>query len=362
MEGAKPLWEIRCGEGFAGAAVANDQLALFDRDGNVERLRLIAAESGKVIWTAPLSTVDYRGTVVPNSGPLCVPILLKDCVITYGIKGNLTCVDRADGHIRWTRALRKEYQAEDGYFGAGSTPIVVDDLIIVNVGGKKRGGIVGIRLDDGISEWNVTNVESAYASPIALSMNPKTVLVPTQLASIGLDPRTGEVRFQVPFGQRGPSAVGATPVQLPTGNVFLTASYGTDSTLFQPMKESAKIIYKEQPVFSSHFMTPVFVDGILVGSDGREDYRSGLYKAVDPFTKEVFWIDGSIKIAHTIAIGSRLLIVDVEGIVTLAEATKKELRVIAKFTLPEDTYRALPAYSNGRLFLRGQSRLLAYQL
>jgi NAD(P)-dependent dehydrogenase (short-subunit alcohol dehydrogenase family) len=73
-------------------------------------------------------------------------------------------IEAEGGKQLWQRDTHTDFGAQPGYFGAGSSPIVVGDLVIVNVGGTKVAGkkadcgVVAFRLDSG--EFQVVDVGS----------------------------------------------------------------------------------------------------------------------------------------------------------------------------------------------------------
>ena len=121
-------WQLDAGQGYAGAAIRDGQVALFQRDGKQDVLRLVSLTDGKEIWSAAFPAV-YQQGIDSDKGPRCVPQIVDDAVLAYSAAGTLYCVSRSDGKRRWVRELRKEFAAEDGYFGAGSTPLVVDSSV-----------------------------------------------------------------------------------------------------------------------------------------------------------------------------------------------------------------------------------------
>src|SRR5205085_710914 len=75
------------------------------------------------------------------------------------------------GRKLWSRATFKDFGAPTGYFGAGSSPIVVGDKVLVNVGGDRQGaGIVAFSLEKGETLWKATANAASYSSPIAVML------------------------------------------------------------------------------------------------------------------------------------------------------------------------------------------------
>lgn len=347
-----PAWTLACGEGYAGVAIAEGQVVVFDRVADGERVRLISLADGTMVWSTPVPT-NYAGGINPDRGPRCVPVIEKNSVIVYGASGQLSCLDRKTGKVVWTRDARKEYGADDGYFGAGSSPLVVDSKVIVAVGGKKRGGVVAFRLDNGAMLWESIGAEASYASPILLkgSSGP-SLFVPTRLVAYGMDLEKGKVLYQFPFGQRGPTVNAATPVLLSDGSVFLTASYGIGSTLAKPTSSSPSVVYSGESLLSSQYATPIVYGDMVYGSDGREDMGSASIKCVDVRNKKVLWTESGFGICHLVGFKDHILGVTLDGRVVLFEAKSNAFQSVTQAQLPAGMYRALPAFSQGTLVVR----------
>lgn len=361
--GPKLRWEIDAGQGYAGAAISGGKAALFQRDGNQDVLRYVSLEDGKVQWRREFAAT-YRQGVDSDTGPRCVPVMTEDCIVVYSAGGLLACVERKDGTVRWSRELRKEFGAEDGYFGAGSTPLIVEGSVIINVGGRKKGGVVSVSILDGKTQWSATDADASYASPILWSgkgTQSDTLVVPTRLTTYGLEPKTGKVLWQLPFGQRGPTVNAATPVVTDEGNVFLTSSYGIGFLLVGP-KAGAKVASEVEVIakgdsISSQYATPIAVSNMLFGTDGREDGGWPSFRCVDAKTGETIWSEAGMPICHVIGVkgaqnSTDLLLVGINGKVWTLPATKQGFAPTWNAQLPEGKYRALPALSKNLLVVR----------
>src|SRR5690606_1928465 len=61
-------WRVACGAGYAGVAVAADQVLLWHRLGDEEHLDCLAVEDGHRLWRASFPAI-YRGGVDADRGP-----------------------------------------------------------------------------------------------------------------------------------------------------------------------------------------------------------------------------------------------------------------------------------------------------
>ena len=224
--GPPVLWERSVGSGVAGVAVVGERGILFHRYGGEEVIEAFNVADGQTQWRHSHST-SFTPRVGREAGPLCVPTVAADRVITFGPQGILTCNDLTTGEQLWQRNAHREYQADEGYFGAGSSPLVIGDRVVVNVGGSRSGaGIVAFSLQSGETLWKQTDEPPSYSAPIAVTVQDVSmVLMVTRYKCLLFDPQTGAIVFQFPFGQRGPTVNAASPL-VTDGRLFVTSSYG----------------------------------------------------------------------------------------------------------------------------------------
>src|SRR5262249_34785298 len=122
--GPKVVWRYPLGSGYAGAAVLGDRVVVFHRISNNERVECMSAASGKSSWKTDFPTT-YRGGIDPDTGPRCVALIAGTNVYVFGAAGDLHAVKIDSGDKLWSRSLYADYNGDEGYFGAGSTPILV---------------------------------------------------------------------------------------------------------------------------------------------------------------------------------------------------------------------------------------------
>jgi outer membrane protein assembly factor BamB len=351
--GPKVLWRFSLGAGYAGAAVAGNRVVVFHRSEGKERLQGLDAVSGRSLWKADFPAT-YRGGIDPDTGPRCVPLISDDNVFAFGAAGDLYAVNLADGKTLWTRALYADYGGDEGYFGAGSTPVIAGSQLLVNVGGRGA-GIVALNPATGKTLWQATNEAASYSAPtvVDVNRNPKAIFL-TRLNCVLVDPAQQKVTTLFPFGQRGPTVNAATPLVF-GDRLFVTASYGIGAMLASFDGQAAKKIWASDDAMSSQYATPVYRDGYLYGIHGREDVGVAELRCIEAATGKVQWSKSGYGVAHLILAGSRLLIQKVDGHLALAAASPQAYRELASARITDAPTRALPALSNGRLFVRAGS-------
>ena len=361
VEQPAELWQRGVGEGVAGVAVAQGTVILFHRAGNEETVEAMAAETGKPLWKYQWPT-DYRSSISSDSGPRCVPLVYDDAVYVHGAAGQLVCLGLADGQLRWLRDTATDFDVREGYFGAGSTPIVAGGLLLLNVGGRDEGGIVAFSLDQGKTVWQIGGEQASYSSPTLAQLGGQQHAVfVTRYNFLAVEPRSGEVKFRVPFGQRGPTVNAATPIVIGS-HVFLSASYGIGARWIAVSQDAASIEWSRDDLMSSQYSTCVSRDAVLYGVDGRQDGPPGVLRCFDPVSGEVHWSEDSFGIATLVRADDTLLVMKTDGQLVLVDATPERYRELARWRLTDGTARALPALAEGRYYVRDERILKCFDL
>lgn len=360
----RPAWKARIGSGLAGVAVQGSTTVLFHREGNEELLTAFKTDSGEFLWKRGFPT-QFQPQIINDDGPRAVPTIHEGKVLAYGAQGGLYCVDFKSGRELWARATHKDFKAPEGYFGAGSAPLAVGRLVFVNVGGPQNAGVVAFDLATGKTVWQSTNELASYAAPIFLAdkslQDPKPqLLVITRLNFLGLDPGSGKELFRLPFGSRGPTVNGALPVMV-GDQVLLTSSYGIGARLVN-LDVSPVTFTWEDDVLSSQYTTPIVQGSTIYGVDGRQDGGPVTLKCFDALTKKVYWTHALPEYATLIAADGKLLIMQTDGTLRIAALEPSAYKELAVHTLLTGTTRALPALSQGKLFIRNENTLQAVEL
>ena len=349
-EGPKVLWRCKLGSGYAGAAVSGNRVVVFHRTGSSERIECLAADTGKSQWKADFPA-NYRGGIDPDIGPRCVPLIAGDAVYAFGAAGDLHAVDLAAGKPRWSRALYEDYGGDEGYFGAGSTPILLGGKLLINVGGRGA-GLVALDPANGKTVWKASDEAASYSSPTKANVDGKEqAIFITRMNCVLADPQSGKTTVLFAFGKRGPTVNAAMPLVI-DGKVFATATYGVGCVLAPIENKAVKPLWSRDDVLSSQYSTPVHHNGFLYGTHGREDVGVAELRCVEAATGRVRWKQADYGVTHIILAGNKLLIQRTDGRLALAVASPDKYQQLGMTGITTEPTRALPALSSGRLFVR----------
>lgn len=359
--GPKVVWDRDVGEGFSGQVIAGDRLILFHRVDAEEIVECLHAGTGKLQWKVTYPT-EYQDQLGKGNGPRSTPVISGDKVVTLGAEGTLHCLTLEDGKKLWSRSLTKDYKTPLGYFGIGTSPIVEQGLVLINVGGPKA-GIVAFDLKDGKEAWKATDDPPSYSSPVVTTVDgARRAVFFTRTGAVVLDPKTGAVLYSKRWRARYDASVNAATPLIIGNQAFLSTSYETGALLLKLKKNGADEVWTDESIMSNHYNTCIYYDGHLYGFDGRQEAGPNL-RCVDLTAKKVKWEQDRFGCGTMIHADGKLIVLTEKGDLCLVQATPAAFRETARVRLMEaGPCRAQIALANGRLYARDQKKLVCVDL
>ena len=357
-ETAKVIWKkAAMPGGLAGLSVSGGRLILAERDpGDANDVyRCLDAGTGELLWRIEFPA---RGKLDYGTSPRATPVVHNGRAYLLGAFGELRCVKIADGKLIWKRHLPREFHAELPTWGMCSTPLIVDDLLIVNPGGKKA-SLVALDPVTGRTRWATPGSPAAYSAFIWGEFGGRRQLVGYDKTSLGgWDVKTGARLWQLVPAVPGDFNV-PTPIAADGGIVVATENNGTRFFRFD---ESGRIIPKPAAEFAAlapDTTTPVITGGRIFGA------RSGLH-CLDLQKGPVWHHEDEAFGDHAslIADNERVLVLTLGGELILLDAKADACTILSRQRLFEDDADVYshPAVVGPHLYARGGSSVLCIDL
>ncbi len=196
------------GTGWSSPVIVGNQIWLTTStdSGHALRAICIARATGKVIHDVEVFTPEDPPEInAKNSYASPTPVLEKGRLfVHFGTLGT-ACIDCETGSVVWRNT---EVQL-DHKEGPGSSPIVYEDLLIVNCDGLDVQCVVAFKQSNGRIAWRATrpgpldpnpDFRKAYSTPLLVDVDSRTQLVsPGASRVISYDPRSGDILWQVDY-------------------------------------------------------------------------------------------------------------------------------------------------------------------
>jgi outer membrane protein assembly factor BamB len=290
------LWEFPKGTSYTSPAVVGERLVFAHRVGDEEIVECLHPETGASRWRFRYPTI-FEDRYGYNNGPRSSPVIDGERVFMMGAEGKLHCLDLASGKVVWKRDLRAEYKVPQDFFGTASTPLVENQLLIVNVGAPGGPCVVGYEKATGREVWRAGKEWGpSYASPVPATIHGKRRIFvfaggessPPAGGLMSIDPAMGRVDFSFPWRSRTVESVNASCPVVFDNKVFISASYRTGGALLEIRPDFTHRVLWTTQEFGLHFNTAIYRDGYLYGFDGRNEPDASL-ACVDAATGKVAW-------------------------------------------------------------------------
>jgi outer membrane protein assembly factor BamB len=354
-------WQSKIGEGFSGPVVAGQRLIVFHRLGDNEVVESFDAATGKPQWKFdyPTRYVDQYGK---GNGPRSTPVVSGKHVFTLGAEGALHCLDLDSGKKIWGRNINDDYKVPESFFGVATSPLVVADLLLVNVGGKGA-GIVAFSTVDGKERWKATSDGASYSSPVVATINGQRLAVFFTRAGVAmLEPATGKMRFAKRWRSRNDASVNAATPLVIGDLLFFSSSYETGALLLKVGKQDVEEVWSNDDSMSNHFSTCVVYQDYLYGFHGRQETGAAL-RCVELKTGKVLWTKDRYGCGSLVLTQGHALVLTEDGDLVSVELSPQAYREKARASiLVNRPIRAQLALAHGKLYARDAKRLVCWNL
>ena len=139
-----------------------------------ERVLCFDAETGEELWT---HQYERPYAVGYPTGPRASVLIAEGRAYSLGTMGDLYCLDAQTGEVLWYVDGEKEYNISFPTWGLSSSPLIENDLLIVQLGGTPSACLVAFNKTTGEEVWRALADEASYSSPIVIDQAEKRVLV-----------------------------------------------------------------------------------------------------------------------------------------------------------------------------------------
>ena len=190
---AQLLWRTPLKPGHSSPCVVGDHIFLTTFDSQKKQLATVALErtTGEVLWTRTVPTETIEAFHRAGSPAASSAASNGHQVFVFFGSYGLLCYDLA-GKLLWEKKLGP-FQDE---FGASSSPVLVNDLIVLNEDHDVDSYLIAIDQKTGKTVWRESRAEQArsYSTPVIWDggNNQKQIIVAGSLQLAAYDPASGK--------------------------------------------------------------------------------------------------------------------------------------------------------------------------
>jgi outer membrane protein assembly factor BamB len=373
-------WRAEIGSGYSGPTVAAGRVYVTDRVAaptQLERVHCFDAMTGGKLWSREYKC-DYE-QVAKRDGPRASVTVDDRRAYALGTMGHLHCFDAVTGEILWKKDLKTEYKIRLPMWGIAAAPLIENDLVVVNVGGKDGACLIAFDKAGGRERWKSLDDDASYSAPIIIDQAGKRVLVClTGQRIVGLNPRTGKLYWQLLFPPKRMVHHIASPV-FDDGRLFVSSFFEGSLLLgIDPDKLAVRELWRragasERNTDALHccISTPIIDGAHIYGVDGY-----GQLRCLDLHTGDRVWesLDAVTSdrwaTVHMVRNRDKIWMFNEHGELIISELSPGGFREISRAKLIEPTEGQLergvcwahPAFAYRRVYARNDKEIVCADL
>ena len=347
------LWRRPIGPGVSSFAVRGDLLYTQEQRGDDEVVSCYNATTGEPVWRHR----DAARFFEPNAGagPRGTPTLSDGRVYTFGATGILNVLDAGDGAVVWSHNAASDTDAKVPLWGFASSPLVVDDLVIVAVAGQ----LVAYDLATGDPRWFGPPADGGtwgtYSSPHLSTIGGVVqILLQSESGATSVAPADGTLLWERPW----PVGI-VQPALTADGNVLISS--GSGMRRIAVARGPGGWTIEER--WTSNRLKPDF-NHFVVHNGHAFGFDGSILACIDLEDGKRKWKGGRYGHGQLVLLADQdlLLVVSEQGELALVLATPDQFTELARFPAIEGKTWNHPVLVGDVLLVRNGQEMVAFRL
>lgn len=368
----KELWRKKIGAGWSSFVIVGDFAVTQEQRDDQELVTCYRVKTGEIVWSHadPVRWDPGGAGALGYPGPRATPTVHDGKVFTQGATGIFNCLDAQTGDVLWSHDTVLKHAASNVVWGKACSPLIVDDMVIVSVGGKQNQSVVAYAMDTGEVVWASGEYQSSYASPVLAEIcGVRQIVTVDENFVTSRRADNGEPIWEYEWpSDSGANAAASQPIPLEGNRLFLSKGYGLGSVLLQVSSDEGDD-WRLEPIW------PGGVKPVMKTKMGNVVIRDGHVYGIDDVNLQCIELETGKKkwkkrrrpkFGHgqIMLVGKTILILSEGGEVILVDATPEKYRELTSMRVFDDSQITWnnPAFAPPYLLVRNAEEAACYEL
>jgi outer membrane protein assembly factor BamB len=349
-EGPKQLWKASVGLGYAAITVANGRAYATGNAGDTATLYCFDAETGSHLWKFSCANQILNDYSKPKGmgGTSGSPAIEEGRVYLMSGDGCLFALETQSGAVVWSNNLIGELGLTKPHWGFTGSPVVQDNLLVLDVGGT------GTAVDKTTGKvlWTSDKTVSGYSTPVPCAFNgaPAVAILSVDTAC-GVETKTGKPIWSLPFKTQ--NNLNIADVIVSNNDFFVSAGYTHGGVMARFDGTKATPVWAN-PAFANHINSSVLIDGYLYGVAGMVNggAQSAVLQCVEFATGALKWSYAGLGGGGLIVADHKIIMLSDTGELVAGEASPAAFAPISRAHVLGEWCWTAPTLANGRIYCR----------
>lgn len=353
--GLRMLWKKQIGSSFAEIAYVDGiAYTMFSEQSDslsgIEYLGAFDGATGNELWRAEVDSI-YIDADGWGNGARATPTIDGNMIYTFSGSGTLTASAKEDGKQLWQVDFVKDLGATIPRWGYACSPLIVDDLVVMEAGGSEERAFVAFNKTNGELVWAKGNANATHTSPIVTEVNGEKQVIFSNGRTVYAYNLQGDTLWT--YSTLNASGT-VSPVVVGKNKLFLsTISRGfeiIDISGNQPKKVLNGFTMKND------FSTSVYHDGYIYG------FHIAALQCISAETGEKMWTKRGFGKGNLMVANGKLFVISDKGKLVMVEATPQEYIELGIFQALEGKSWTAPSIADGKIFVRNLTHMACFEL
>lgn len=350
------LWSKDIGSGFSEVVVANNTIYLMmsektDSVSGWEVLVSMDATTGRKHWSTQIDDI-FIDEDDWGDGPRSTPAVDEKKVYCLSASGKLVAVDRNNGDVVWKVDFVSQFESTMPRWGYSTSPLLIDDLVVIEAGGKEGHGFAAFSTATGQLAWSYGDVAAGYNSAMSAKIHGEDIIIFANGSDLFAFTPSGESLWTYKMPLRSPMAM---PLFIEPGFLFVSATNDAGSFVLRISGDEPEEVMRSS-IMRNDWSSSSYKDGYIYG------FNVATLQSLDVETGQRKWLRRGFGKGSLILVGDRLVVLSDQGTITFAEATPEKYREIAVVDALEGRSWTAPSFAGGLLFVRNHTAIACYQI
>lgn len=356
----RPVWRHPIGQGWSSFAIVGTHAFTQEQRGPKEVVSCYDAVTGDPLWVH--EDVDRFDEQMGGVGPRATPTFHDGRLYALGAMGRLNCLEARTGRRLWqTNILADAGGVANIEWAMSGSPLVVDDLVVVNPGGGNGQGIAAYDRVTGKRRWAFGSEPAGYCAPrLETLAGIRQILVFDGTGLSAHVPETGAQLWRFGPWENQFRINVAQPLVRDGREVLISSGYSMGSAVLEVTRDgdawSVREKRRDANGFKLKFNDGVEKDGYVYGLD------EGILACIEWSTGMRKWKRGRYDYGQILLVGDLIVVQAEDGRVALVEANPEKFVELAVFPAIEGKTWNHPAIADGRLYVRNADEAACYAL
>jgi outer membrane protein assembly factor BamB len=349
------MWRRPIGPGWSSFAVAGDLLYTQEQRGEDEIVACYRVSTGEPVWRHRDPVRFWESNA--GAGPRATPTLSQGRVYSFGATGLLNALDARSGARIWSRNVATDTRRQVPIWGFSSSPLVVDDVVIVAAAGT----LAGYDVATGNLRWRGPSYGGSYSSPHRATLDGVVqILLLGGPGAISVAPADGAVLWEHAWS---PGAI-VQPALTADGDILVNAIASTGGIGTRRLAVShgtGKWTVAER--WTSNGLKPYFND-FVVHKGHAYGFDGTILSCIDLTDGSRKWKGGRYGNGQLVLLEDQdvLLVLSEDGELALVAATPDRYRELGKVPAIDGKTWNHPVLVGDRLLVRNDQEMAAFRL